>query len=187
MTIVLCPGMHDPQLTDVFWEAIRQRYAELYRAEVLPAVYQIPEANVWGASPLHVLQFLHQVIPVAEPILIISFSAGVVGAIAAAWAWQLQGGSIRAFIALDGWGVPLSGSFPIYRLSHDEFTHWSSQPLGMGQAPFYAEPDVGHLDLWRSPDRAWGWWLRDAQPQRVTAADAICQILHDSYESHEKC
>jgi hypothetical protein len=178
MPIILCPGMHDPQLTDAFWNAIRQRYGELHVAKAIPMAYVVPEANIWGVSPLHVLHFLSQSVLVAEPILMISFSAGVVGAIAAAWAWQGQGGSIRAFVALDGWGVPLSGSFPIYRLSHDEFTHWSSQPLGMGQAPFYADPEVGHLDLWRSPDQAWGWWLQEAQPQRVTAAEAICRILH---------
>jgi hypothetical protein len=181
MTVVLCPGMHDPQLTDAFWKAIGQRYRQLY-TKVIPTAFQVPEANLWGVSPLHILRFLHQSVSISEPILIISFSAGVVGAIAAAWAWQLQGGSIRTFVAMDGWGVPLSGSFPIYRLSHDEFTHWSSQPLGMGQAPFYAEPGVGHLDLWRSPDQAWGWRLQDNQPQRVTAADAICRILYNAYE-----
>jgi hypothetical protein len=178
MTVILCPGMHDPQLTDAFWNVIREHYGKLYGGKDVPVAFMVPEANVWGVSPLHVLQFLGQSVSVTEPILMISFSAGVVGAIAAAWAWQLQGGSISAFVALDGWGVPLSGSFPIYRLSHDEFTHWSSQPLGMGQAQFYAEPGVGHLDLWRSPDRAWGWWLKEAQPRRVTAADAICGILH---------
>jgi hypothetical protein len=170
--------MHDPHLTDAFWHAIQRRYVELYGGEVRPVACRVPEASLWGVSPLHILHFLNQAVSVTQPILMISFSAGVVGAIAAAWAWQAQGGSIRAFAALDGWGVPLSGSFPIYRLSHDEFTHWSSQPLGIGQAPFYAEPEVGHLDLWRSPDQAWGWWLQDAQPQRVTAAEVICSILH---------
>jgi hypothetical protein len=170
--------MHEPQLTDAFWNAVRQRYAQLYSLEIMPMAYKVPEANLGGISPLHVLQFLTQSIAVTEPILIISFSAGVVGAIAAAWAWQLQGGTIRAFLALDGWGVPLSGSFPIYRLSHDEFTHWSSQFLGMGEAPFYAEPEVEHLGLWRSPDQAWGWWLHNSQPQRTTAADVICHLLH---------
>jgi hypothetical protein len=170
--------MHDPQLTDAFWKTIRQRYGELYGSEAIPVAYAVPEANVWGVSPLHILQFLNQSVSVTEPILMISFSAGIVGAIAAAWAWQLRGGSIRAFVALDGWGVPLSGSFPTFRLSHDEFTHWSSQPLGIGQSPFYADPEVGHLDLWGSPDQAWGWWLQDGRPERFTAAEVICRILH---------
>jgi hypothetical protein len=178
MTIILCPGMHDPHLTDAFWKSIGQRYAELYTGEFTPVAHQVPQANVWGVSPLHILEFLNQTVSVPQPILMISFSAGVVGAISAAWAWQLQGGLVHAFVALDGWGVPLTGSFPIYRLSHDEFTHWSSQPLGMGQAPFYAEPGVEHLDLWRAPDQARGWWLRDHNPERFTAADVICHILH---------
>jgi hypothetical protein len=85
------------------------------------------------------------------PILIISFSAGVVGAIAAASIWQSIGGTIRAFIALDGWGVPLYGNFPIHRLSHDAFTHYTSSLLGSGEDSFYADPSVAHETLWRSP------------------------------------
>ncbi len=179
MAIVLCPGIHPSQLTDSFWAAIQRRYAQLY-AEAAPSVFIVPNANPWGVSPLHVLTFLDQTFSVGEPLLLIGFSAGVVGAIAAAWAWQLKGGVIRTFVALDGWGVPLSGSFAIYRLSHDEFTHWSSQPLGMGQSPFYADPGVEHLKLWQSPDLVWGWWLQDGPQQYVTAADVVCHILHRS-------
>jgi hypothetical protein len=101
--------------------------------------------------------------------------------IGAAWAWQQQGGTIRALVALDGWGVPLYGSFPIYRLSHDEFTHGSSQVLGMGQNPFYAEPGVPHLELWRSPDRAWGWWYKEGQRERTNAAIVIRSILSKAF------
>lgn len=97
----------------------------------------------------------------------IAFSAGVVGGFGAAIAWQLQGGKIRSFIAFDGWGVPLIANFPIYRVSHDYFTHWSSTLLGTGQSGFYAEPDLEHLELWRSPNcTGWqtlcaGWKTRD--------------------------
>lgn len=180
MAVVLCPGIHEPQLTESFWNFIQQRYVQLF-ADKPPVPLVIPEANPWGVSPSHVLRFLEQSVSIAEPILMISFSAGVVGAIAAAWVWQLRGGSVSAFVALDGWGVPLSGLFPVYRLSHDEFTHWSSQPLGMGQSPFYADPGVEHLDLWQSPDQALGWWLQDGQQQQhVSAAEVICHILHRS-------
>jgi hypothetical protein len=177
MAVVLCPGIHDPQLTDAFWRVVQQRYEELYADEPVPVPLVIPGASLWGISPHHVFRFFEQKVSINEPIFIISFSAGVVGAIAAAWAWQSKGGSVCAFVALDGWGVPLLGSFPIYRLSHDEFTHWSSQPLGMGQEPFYAEPEVEHLDLWQSPDRAWGWWLRETGCQHVAAAEVICRLL----------
>ena len=57
---------------------------------------------------------------------------------------------MKALIAFDGWGVPLVGNFPIYRISHDQFTHWSSELLGKGDKSFYADPPVEHLDLWRS-------------------------------------
>lgn len=177
MVVILCPGFHDPQLTGNFWDAVRRQSAQ-QGGDSLTTALVVPGATPWLLSPLYVLNFLNQAVSITEPILIISFSAGVVGAIAAAWGWQAQGGSVCAFVAIDGWGVPLGGTFPIYRLSHDRFTHWSSQPLGMGQAPFYAEPGVAHLDLWRSPELAWGWWLKEAQPQRMTAAQVICHILY---------
>ena len=53
--------------------------------------------------------------------------------------------------------MPLTGNFPIYRVSHDYFTHWSSGLLGAGYKGFYADPEVEHLDLWRSPANVYGW------------------------------
>jgi len=44
-------------------------------------------------------------------------------------------------------GVPLVGNFPIHRLSHDYFTHWSSAVLGSGNDSFYADPPVEHLEM----------------------------------------
>ncbi len=178
MTIVLCPGIHKPELTQSFWQAIQDTASSNLRET---KVHTVKDAQPWAFSAMHVLQSLNQTVSRSEPLTFICFSAGVVGGIGAAWAWQQQGGIVRAFIALDGWGVPLLGSFPIYRLSHDSFTHWTSQPLGMGQHPFYADPGVGHLDLWRSPDQAWGWWNRDGQKLQTTAAQAICQILGQAY------
>jgi hypothetical protein len=111
-------------------------------------------------SGCHILRFLRQQLPrqghLSRDLVVISFSAGVVGAIAAAWMWQQTGGQIQAFIALDGWGVPLLGHFPIYRLSHDYWTHWTSALLGSGSESFFADPPVSHLDLWRSPQTVTG-------------------------------
>jgi hypothetical protein len=177
MTLVLCPGIHDPQLTQAFWQAIQNTASNSLREA---KVHTVNDAKSWAFSAMHVLQFLRQTVLRSEPLIFVCFSAGVVGGIGAAWAWQQQGGAVRAFLAIDGWGVPLLGSFPIYRLSHDRFTHLTSQPLGMGQHPFYADPGVGHLDFWRSPDQAWGWWDRDGQKLRMTAAQVICQILEQS-------
>ncbi|MCU0568633.1 MAG: hypothetical protein MUF49_18805 [Oculatellaceae cyanobacterium Prado106] len=95
---------------------------------------------------------IHQV-----PLFFVGFSAGVVGAIGAARLWHQWGGQVQGLAAFDGWGVPLWGDFPIYRISHDAFTHWSSALLGAGQASFYAEPPVSHLALWRSPETVQGW------------------------------
>ncbi|WP_404783427.1 hypothetical protein [Altericista sp. CCNU0014] len=177
MAIILCPGIHDPALTLSFWDAIQSVKLPGPSRAALPRPYIFPDARHWAFSSPHVLQFLHQSLPIAQPLVLLGFSAGVVGAIGAAWAWQQQGGTVRALVAVDGWGVPLYGTFPIYRLSHDGFTHWSSQGWGMGRDPFYADPGVPHLELWRSPDRAWGWWDRGQRPQRTNAAVAIARLL----------
>jgi hypothetical protein len=178
MALVLCPGIHDPALTSCFWDAVEQAKLPTFALPKLPQPYIFPQAQQWGFSPVHVFQFLRQSVPIAEPLVLVGFSAGVAGMAGAAWAWQQRGGTLRALIALDGWGVPLYGTAPIYRLSHDGFTHWSSQALGMGQDPFYAEPRVQHLELWRSPHEAWGWWHLHQQPQWTNAATVIRQLLH---------
>ena len=146
-------------------------------------------------SAVHLIQFLHQRLicqgvstpKAVAPITFLSFSAGVVGAIGAALTWRQWGGQVQAFIALDGWGVPLIGNFPIYRASHDEFTHWSSALLGDSQASFYADPPVAHLDLWRSPDSVSGRWLRKTangyEIRSMTTAATFLATLLRQYET----
>jgi hypothetical protein len=41
--------------------------------------------------------------------------------------------------------------------------------LGGGNESFYADPGVEHLDLWRSPQTASGWWLRETETGIKTA------------------
>lgn len=162
MTVIICPGIHDSQLTQSFLTNL---------GVFLPDYHIFPTDQYAAYSGLDVLRFLdHKVgsksgFDLSSPtsLLLIGFSAGVVGAIAAAWAWQVLGGEVKALVALDGWGVPLYGDFPIYRLSHDEFTHWSSALLGVGTTSFYADPPVAHLDLWRSPHTAIGYVVQPLQ------------------------
>jgi hypothetical protein len=161
--IVLCPGIHPPDLTASFWNAIQSVKLPNALAHEHLDSFIVPHAQQRAFSPVHTLQFLSQSFAISEPLVLIGFSAGVVGMAGAAWAWQQQ------------------GSFPIYRLSHDGFTHWSSQVLGMGQDPFYAEPGVSHLDLWRSPNRAWGWWNKEGKRERANAATVVRQILSREY------
>lgn len=146
---------------------------------IFPASVQ-PAYSGW-----QVLQFIaaHLAPPlesdVQEPLVLIAFSAGVVGAIVAAHLWQQQGGFVQALIAIDGWGVPLWGAFPIHRFSHDHWTHWSSAWLGAGKDSFYADPAVPHLTLWQSPQTVAGWLLPDTghPARRTTAAAAIANLL----------
>lgn len=186
MQIILCPGVHPPELTDCFVQS-------LPALPVPPLIF--PTSHQPAYSGGHILAFLLQQLNKTSrpagfhftwdalqiikttPLLWIGFSAGVVGAIAAAYLWQKLGGQVVALIALDGWGVPLLAPFPIHRLSHDAFTHWSSAGLGAGQTSFYAEPEVAHLELWRSPQQVQGWAVQPAGYTRTTAAQFVEQLI----------
>ena len=150
MNVIICPGIHDSALTDSFLASLSLEHNLL----VFPA-------NQYPAySSCHITHWLQQQTLVSQDLLFITFSAGVVGGIGAAIALQLLGYKIAAFIAIDGWGVPLLPLFPLYRLSHDYFTHWSSAILGGGNESFYADPAISHLEFWRSPETCLGWRIR---------------------------
>ncbi len=176
MQIVLCPGIHPPDLTDGFlagmgWAEVGDRPAG-FTLHICPATDP-------AYSPLHVLQFLQRSgLDRQAPLLLIGFSAGVVGAIGAARLWQQQGGTVAALIALDGWGVPLIGDFAIHRISHDRFTHWNfGWPT---PASFYADPGVEHLTLWRSPQTVSGWQTGSRNEKigtQCTVASCITELV----------
>lgn len=107
-----------------------------------------------------------------QTLTVIAFSAGVVGAVAALQPSWLRTHDIHigAFIALDGWLVPLIGlPFPVFRISHDYFTHRTCIPFGMGTTSFYADPAVPHLDLWAQPALVAGWQVEGANRISTTA------------------
>ncbi|MEL6319519.1 MAG: hypothetical protein AAFQ57_02560 [Cyanobacteria bacterium J06626_14] len=154
MTLILCPGVHSAQLTQSFLNEM---------APVCGDSVVFPTECYLAYSPWQLTQFLETTLnhtQLHQPAIFIGFSAGVVAAIATAWWWQFNGRSVKALIALDGWGVPLRGSFPIHRMSHDRFTHWSSTLGESLEDCFYADPAIEHLDLWRSPSSAYGQWVR---------------------------
>jgi len=162
MQILICPGMHSPAFTSAF---ISKLHLALERVQIFPSDRQ----PVY--SPQHVIDYF----ALDDSVLIIAFSAGVVGAIAAARMWQRQGIQIRALIAIDGWGVPLFGDFPIHRISHDRFTHWSSLMLGGNATHFYADPPVGHLTLWHSPETVQG--VVEPSNRIVDAATFLSELI----------
>ncbi|MBD2542151.1 hypothetical protein [Coleofasciculus sp. FACHB-SPT36] len=189
MSVIICPGIHDPALTQSFLEELQPKKGEKllifpvqeFAAYSAADIYNYLRVNLGSPNPQASLN-LGSPNPQASPLIFISFSAGVVGAIGAAWLWQLSGGTVKALIALDGWGMPLSGNFPIHRLSHDYFTHWSSAVLGSGEESFYADPPVEHLELWRSPQTAQGWWVSSVKGKAetrtyTTAAEFLASLL----------
>lgn len=182
-SIIICPGIHDPKLTQHFLAELDSDKTEP-PATSYPSILIFPTQDYPAYSSVHILAFLQRCLRSKTlPVIFISFSAGVVGALGAAISWQLLGGKVKAFMAFDGWGVPLSGNFPIHRLSHDYFTHWSSALVGAGEESFYADPAVEHLDLWRSPNTCQGWLVHPATANRpeqrtfTTAAQVVKQLL----------
>ncbi|VEP15122.1 conserved hypothetical protein [Hyella patelloides LEGE 07179] len=160
MKVIICPGIHETQLTDRFLQSLLRIESE----KVMNSVNSVNEKFLVFAtdkypaySPLHVYQWLNKPEILTDELLFICFSAGVVGGIGAAIALQLKRVKIKAFIAIDGWGVPLFTNFPLYRFSHDYFTHWSSAILGTGESNFYSDPPVPHLTLWETPETCQGW------------------------------
>lgn len=172
-TIIVCPGFHSSELTVNFLESL----ALFSEQNLLKDWLIFPTSIYLPYSSLKILEFLIKTKgnpKQAKPIFFIAFSAGVVGAIGAAHFWQLGGGKVKGFIALDGWGVPLIANFPIYRVSHDYFTHVSSNFLEFNRNSFYCEPSVSHLDLWRSPHKAIGWWEKAPNCKiKISAAEFI--------------
>jgi hypothetical protein len=181
MTLIVCPGIHNPQLTESFLQSLANFCHQNLGRDWL--IFPTTEYPAYDSR--EVFQFLapNQVKPSqASPVLFMAFSAGVVGAIGAARLWCLQGGKVKALIAVDGWGVPLMDNFTIHRVSRDYFTHWSSALLGSGSDSFYAQPPVNHLDLWRSPHTVWGWWLKAPGCRIRTCAAAFITLLLSKYE-----
>ena len=153
MKVAIIPGIHPPQITHSFIQSFNP---------LLNQAWVVPGDDVPVYSPQHVFTFLNQHYFQANGVLsdngntpqslvFIGFSAGVVGSIGTARQCRSLGITVGARLAFDGWGVPLDGDFPIYRVSHDRWTHWSSCGFGRCDDGFYANPSVEHLDLWRSP------------------------------------
>lgn len=180
---MICPGIHDPQLTQDFLKALQRSEIDGVSSSWIQNVVIFPSQDYPAYSAVHIVDCLQRHTPKTTPVIFIGFSAGVAGAIGAAWAWELLGGTVKAFIAFDGWGVPLYGKFPIHRVSHDYFTHWSSALLGVGEESFYAEPAIEHLDLWQSPDICKGWSVHHTvttkfeQQSYTTAMQFVRQLL----------
>lgn len=170
MLILICPGYNPPGGTRAFCTQLGGVLpSERLELRIVP-VPQIAPYDGQG-----ILTCLRDV---TAPITLIGFSAGVVGAIAAARLWQRQGGMLTRLVAIDGWGVPLGGDFPIHRLSHDAFTHWSSGLLGAGARGFYADPGVEHLQLWQAPETVWGWSVVGTERKDYTTAlGLIAKVL----------
>lgn len=172
--IAVCPGFHSPELTESFLQHLKTMDLPEWQTIVVPTHRYSPY------SSSEILRYLYEQLNtrtpeawLTTPMIFIAFSAGVVGAMGAAFALETVGGQVKALFALDGWGVPTVGRFPTHRMSHDFFTHWSSALLGAGQDSFYADPPIDHLELWRSPHTTVGHWGSSGQ-QSITAL----QFLH---------
>ena len=115
MRLVICPGVHEPKLTDCFLTGLSDLWglaADRQNQQIVEPVKIFPAHKYPPFSALDILHFLWREELAGESLVFVSFSAGVAGAIGAAWMWQQLGGKVGAFFALDGWGVPLGAIFP---------------------------------------------------------------------------
>ncbi len=185
MKVIICPGVHDLELSDRFLASVfyttkssatpGQNSQHLQQPQKF---LLFPTEKYPAYSPYHLYRWLKLQNPSQEELFFIAFSAGVVAAIGAILALQNQRVKISGLVAIDGWGVPLWGKFPIYRFSHDHFTHWSSAILGTGKASFYSDPTVEHLTMWHSPENCTGWITQQhLPPRKSTAKDYLQEIL----------
>ncbi len=186
MNVIICPGMHEYSLTKSFIKSLLEANSNSYLNQRSVNILEFPANNLSALSGFHIYLFLRECLAdkLKSPCVFISFSAGVVGGIAAANLWQNTVGNVKALIAIDGWMVPSIGNFPIHRISHDYFTHWSSCLLGSSHNNFYAQPAVEHLELWRSPSTVEGYRVDspfNESPLSLSAAEFI-QILLKRYE-----
>ena len=174
MVVLICPGFHDRTLTQSFLANL-----------ALPDPALVPPSSILPIDGIAIFHWMSEYLQNQDrptpDVAIIGYSAGVVGAMTVAAMWHHGGGRVRCLIAIDGWGVALSGPFPIHRISHDYFTHWSSALLGAGEQGFYAEPAVEHLQIWRSPDSVTGYAgigdRQSSQWQQTTARGFIFRLL----------
>ena len=186
MNVIICPGIHESSLTKSFIKSLTDANSNSSLNQKSVNILEFPANNLSALSGFHIWQFLRDSLApeLKSPVIFISFSAGVVGAIAAASLWQNTVGNVKAFIAIDGWMVPLTGNFPIHRTCHDYFTHWSSCLLGSSHNNFYAQPAVEHLELWRSPSTVDGYLVdspSEELPSSLTAAEFV-KILLQRYQ-----
>ncbi|MBU6228744.1 MAG: hypothetical protein KGQ93_03515 [Cyanobacteria bacterium REEB459] len=151
MLLVVCGGMQHPQDTQAIVRLIRadpglnQLPLRVFTPESWAAVLSGSSLRGWLTSG-----------PAPPRLMIWAFSAGCMGAAALANYWQCHGGEVLALFMVDGWGVPWSQVAPLHRLSHDAFTHTTSNYLGEGVINFVANPAVDHRHLWQSPQLVTG-------------------------------
>lgn len=164
---MICPGVHDPAWTRQWLKGMNLDQSEIC---CLP-----PSVPVY--SPKAVLQFYQAGCELTQPLMIVAYSAGNLGALGAAIQWQKGGGIVAKFIAVDPWGVPLRANFPIISLSHDACTDFYCQAWGIRDR-FVANPPVSHQKLWQCPQSAWGLGLIHGKSRRLTAQTFIHQLLN---------
>ena len=177
---VICGGIHSSWLTDSFVDSFAQTIEEISETNICV----IPTLKILPYDVLSIYHFLCQECGKPEaspPIILIGFSAGVVGSIGTGRLWQRKGGVVKSLFAFDGWGVTLIADFPCYRLSHDYFTHLTSQILGGEENAFYAQPSVSHLDFWKSTSVR-GYWQKAHGREKSTVADFLKLFVRN----HEK-
>src|SRR4028118_2132188 len=107
MRLVICPGVHEPKLTDCFLtglSGLRGLAADRQNQQIVEPVKIFPAHKYPPFSALDVWNFLCTEELAGESLVFVSFSAGVAGAIGAAWMWQQLGGKGGGLFGFGGGG-----------------------------------------------------------------------------------
>ncbi|MHC5721845.1 MAG: hypothetical protein ACYTX0_59970, partial [Nostoc sp.] len=96
---MICPGIHQPDLSESFRVELLDLISHSSVSQKPANILVYPGQDFLVLSAFHILQFLRvsKSLQLKSPIIFISFSAGVIGAIGAAYLWQLLGGHVKAF------------------------------------------------------------------------------------------
>ena len=97
MPIIICPGIHEPALTQSFIQGCLNPTSQ---KSVDLLVF--PGQSYLTLSAFHILDFLYNRLSnkLESPVMFICFSAGVIGGIGAATAWQLLGVMFKLLLLL---------------------------------------------------------------------------------------
>jgi HAMP domain-containing protein len=160
MRLVICPGVHEPKLTDCFLTGLSGLWglaADRQNQQIVEPVKIFPAHKYPPFSALDVWQFLCSEELAGESLVFVSFSAGVAGAIGAALAVAATRRQSRGIFCLRRLGSTSGG----------QFSHPPNQPRSLYALEFGNSRWRWRKLLCRSGDRTFGFMASSPNGKRL--------------------